>query len=197
MRLILFILGTVLAGNLTAQTAAELQQHRLKYKTDLFNDIKADTSKVDFFPFNASFIITAKVELLENQPVFNFTTSSGMKKPAQKFARISFRYKGKEQVFYAYQLTKLKESAETADHFFIPFKDATTGKTTYAAGRYLDFKTSDINDGHLTIDFNKAYNPYCAFSDGYNCPIPPRENALSIKIEAGERKYLGEIVSRQ
>jgi len=175
----------------SAQTAKESDQHRLQYKTDLYNNIKADTSKVDFFPFKKDFIITATVEMLKDQPVFPMTTSSGMKKEAQKFIKVTFTYKGKSYSLTGYQLTKLKETAEYADHFFIPFKDATTGNTTYAAGRYLDFKAGDIKNGKLLIDFNKAYNPYCAFTDGYNCPIPPKENTLSLSVTAGEKKYKG------
>lgn len=175
----------------SAQTPEQLTQHRLQYKTDLFNNIKADTSKVDFFPFKKQFIITAKVELLKDQPVFKMTTSSGMKKEAQKFVKITFRYKNTIQSLIGYQLIKLKESPEYADHFFIPFTDATTGKRTYSAGRYIDFTTADIKDDTILIDFNKAYNPYCAFTDGYNCPIPPKENTLKFSVNAGEKKYRG------
>jgi uncharacterized protein len=175
----------------SAQTADSLKQHRLQYKTNLYKNIKADTSKVDFFDFKKDLIITATVEILKDQPVFQMTTSSGTKKEAQRFVKVSFTYQGATHTLTGYQLTKLKASAEYADHFFIPFKDETTGKTTYASGRYLDFKAGDIKDGKLEIDFNKAYNPYCAFTDGYNCPIPPKENTLKLAVTAGEKKYLG------
>jgi uncharacterized protein len=175
----------------SAQTPETLQEHRLQYKTALRNNIKADTSKVDFFDFSKDFIITATVEILQDQPTFQMTTSSGTKKEAQKFVKVSFSYKGTLYTLFGYQLTKLKASAEHADHFFIPFKDETTGKTTYASGRYLDFKAGDIKEGKLEIDFNKAYNPYCAFTDGYNCPIPPKENTLELAVTAGEKKYKG------
>jgi uncharacterized protein len=179
----------------SAQTAHALQKHRQQYKADLAKDIKADTSKVRFYPFKKEFIITASVEELEDQPVFPMITSSGMKKDAQEFVKVTFRFKGKSYTLYGYQLSKLKESTEYADHFFIPFKDETTGNTTYAAGRYLDFKAGDITNGKLVIDFNKAYNPYCAFTDGYNCPIPPKENTLKLAVVAGEKKYLGTHIS--
>lgn len=187
----------MLAFAARSQNADSMAVHRLKYKIHLQKDLKADTSKVEFFPFKKSWIVSAKVDLLENEPVFKLTTSSGMKKEAQKLARLSFSYGGITYSFFAYQLVKLKENPELADHFFVPFKDATTGKTSYGAGRYLDFKTGDIQNGRLLIDFNKAYNPYCAFSDGYNCPIPPRENTLKLAVTAGEKKYRGEVVSRE
>jgi uncharacterized protein (DUF1684 family) len=189
MRRLIILLLSISVAHCYAQTPEALQQHRLQYKTDLYNDIKADTSKVDFFPFNKEFIITASAEILKDQPAFQMTTSSGMKKEAQKFVKVTFTYKGTVHTLTGYQLTKLKASPAYADHFFIPFKDETTGETTYGAGRYLDFKAGDIKDGKLVIDFNKAYNPYCAFTDGYNCPIPPKENTLDIAVVAGEKKY--------
>ena len=77
------------------------------------------------------------------------------------------------------------------DHLFVPFKDWTNGEESYGGGRYIDLKTGDITDGKITIDFNKCYNPWCAYSDGYNCPIPPVENHFELKIEAGEKMWTG------
>lgn len=190
----LFLLSVAISAS--AQNAEELNKHRQQYKADLAKDIKADTAKVDFYPFNPELIITATVEELKDQPTFEMITSSGMKKEAQKFVKVTFNYKNENYTLFGYQLTKLKENKELADHFFIPFKDVTTGKTTYASGRYLDFKAGDIKDGKLVIDFNKAYNPYCAFTDGYNCPIPPKENTLKLAVQAGEKKYRGEKLTR-
>jgi uncharacterized protein (DUF1684 family) len=70
---------------------------------------------------------------------------------------------------------------------FVPFRDGTSGVTTYGAGRYLDLEPNE--DGTVTIDFNLAYNPSCVYSDGWSCPIPPPENWLSVPIEAGEKMY--------
>jgi uncharacterized protein len=72
---------------------------------------------------------------------------------------------------------------------FIPFIDEGSGQSSYEGGRYLDFKMSNIVDNKLIIDFNKAYNPYCAFTTGYNCPIPPSENTLPVVITAGEKMF--------
>jgi len=71
--------------------------------------------------------------------------------------------------------------------FFLPFKDATAGKETYAVGRYLD--PQQRPDGKLVVDFNYAYNPYCAYSHGWSCPLTPFENILPLRIEAGEKNY--------
>jgi uncharacterized protein (DUF1684 family) len=71
--------------------------------------------------------------------------------------------------------------------FFLPFRDATSGKETYGAGRYLDLQPND--DGTVTIDFNLAYSPYCAYSDVYSCALPPAGNWLTVSIEAGEKNW--------
>ena len=76
---------------------------------------------------------------------------------------------------------------DTVHGHFIPFRDQTSGATTYGAGRYLDIDLND--DGTITVDFNYAYNPSCVYGEGYSCPIPPLENWLPVPIEAGERMY--------
>ncbi len=75
------------------------------------------------------------------------------------------------------------------DHLFLPFTDLTSGEESYGGGRYIDLETTGIINNRLVIDFNKAYNPYCTYSDGYNCPIPPRENDLPVAIRAGEKAF--------
>ncbi|HNJ28593.1 MAG TPA: DUF1684 domain-containing protein, partial [Ferruginibacter sp.] len=76
------------------------------------------------------------------------------------------------------------------DYLFVPFTDLTTGDESYGSGRYIEFYIQDIQgDGTLQLDFNKAYNPYCAYASGFKCPIPPRENALNVAIKAGEKNF--------
>ncbi|MEI9910512.1 MAG: DUF1684 domain-containing protein [Bacteroidota bacterium] len=79
---------------------------------------------------------------------------------------------------------------EYREQLFLPFTDLTTGEETYTAGRYIDLTFNDIIGDKVVIDFNKAYNPYCAYISGkYNCPIPPKENNLTVAILAGEKNY--------
>jgi uncharacterized protein (DUF1684 family) len=75
---------------------------------------------------------------------------------------------------------------------FLPFNDSSNGDSSYGGGRYIDLDVNHIVNKQITIDFNKAYNPYCAYSDGYRCPVPPQENRLSIEILAGEKLFTGE-----
>jgi len=168
-----------------------IKAYQKKYIADLEAVIKKDTAHIRFYPISPSFKITAQVELLKDQPVFKMTTSSGKTKEAQKYALVKFTYAGKAYQLYAYQLLALKSKAETANLFFIPFMDKTSGNESYGGGRYIDFEIKDIVQNKLVIDFNKAYNPYCAFTTGYNCPVPPRENVLELTVKAGER-YLAE-----
>ncbi|MBP6826735.1 MAG: DUF1684 domain-containing protein, partial [Saprospiraceae bacterium] len=92
-----------------------------------------------------------------------------------------------------YQNIRLLTSQKYFDYLFLPFKDTTNGDTTYGGGRYLDLRLDNIgSDQMMEIDFNKAYNPWCAYSDGYNCPIPPATNHLEMAVEAGEKVFRGE-----
>ena len=81
-------------------------------------------------------------------------------------------------------------ASEDMDELFVPFRDATSGKETYGAGRYLEVE-SPGPDGRVRVDFNAAYNPYCAYNPDWSCPIPPGENWLSVPIRAGEKTFEG------
>jgi uncharacterized protein (DUF1684 family) len=90
-----------------------------------------------------------------------------------------------------YQSQSLLGLDEYKDYLFLPFADDSNEDSTYESGRYLDLRLGDIAGDIIRIDFNKAYNPYCAYvSDKYNCPIPPVENRLPVRLEAGEKRFL-------
>jgi uncharacterized protein (DUF1684 family) len=117
-------------------------------------------------------------------------TSSGVSKQAIRMVLVKFTLHNKTYQLYGYQLAAFLSIAEQKDNFFIPFTDATTGNTSYSGGRYIDFAASDIQPNNtLAIDFNRAYNPYCAFVSGYNCPVPPKENDLPAAVKAGEMAF--------
>lgn len=159
------------------------------YKKDLYQIIKNDTAYVRFYEPDASYRVRATVALLPRQSFFGMNASASQKLKAKRFAKITFTLNDKSYELYAYQLDFLLNSKDHKDDFFIPFTDAGAGTSSYEGGRYLDFKESDIVNNQLVIDFNRAYNPYCAFTTGYNCPIPPRENDLPVEIAAGEKKF--------
>jgi len=124
------------------------------------------------------------------QKPFEMATYSGVTKPYIKYGELLFEIPGKgTQRINVYQSLKALKLPQYKDHLFIPFKDLTSGESTYDGGRYIDIKLSDIKKGIVYLDFNKAYNPWCAYSEGYSCPIPPAENTLNIAIEAGELTF--------
>jgi uncharacterized protein (DUF1684 family) len=191
MKPVLFFLLFIAAIPATAQNNYHdsLIAFQANYKKDLFEIVKGDTAFVRFYEPDAHYRVTARVELFSSQSFFSMSASGNRALKAKRFAKLYFTLNGKPYELFAYQLGFLLDSKDNKDDFFIPFIDEGSGSSSYEGGRYLDFKMSDIVDNKLFIDFNKAYNPYCAFTTGYNCPIPPSENTLSVVIAAGEKKF--------
>ena len=98
----------------------------------------------------------------------------------------SFELNGNGYQLNIYQSHRLRETDEYKNYLFLPFNDLTNGDETYGGGRFIDLEIPD-NDS-IIIDFNKAYNPYCAYNPKYSCPIPPEENDLDVHISAGIKK---------
>ena len=107
-------------------------------------------------------------------------TTDGDRVEFVRAGRIAFLINGQTVT-----LSVLKDLAR--GRYFLPFRDETAGTETYVIGRYLD--PQERPDGALIVDFNYAYNPYCAYSDGWSCPIPPAENEAPVRIAAGERTF--------
>jgi uncharacterized protein (DUF1684 family) len=105
-------------------------------------------------------------------------TSDGLRKPFQPAGTIAIAIEGEAVTLIVYRQPE-------RGRYFLPFRDATTGVETYELGRYLDPQAAP--DGTLTVDFNYAYNPYCAYGEGWSCPIPPTENHLAVPLRAGEK----------
>lgn len=121
----------------------------------------------------------------------DFPTSSGRVKSFQDVGVLMFDIQGIVCTLHVYQNMGLNQIPGYKDHLFLPFTDDTNGETTYGGGRYIDLLRSELEDGRFQLDFNTAYNPWCAYSDGYNCPVPPSENRLPVAIQAGEMMYAG------
>ena len=153
--------------------------------------VKGDDRKaIHFFQPDANFKVVASFEKKENMPWFSMPTSAKKVKIFRVYGVASFAIHDTVVRLNLYQSQNLMSSPEYKEWLFLPFTDATTGKESYDGGRYIDLNTEDIKDGKVVIDFNKAYNPLCAYvSDVYSCPIPPKENHLSISVRAGEMMY--------
>ena len=152
-----------------------------------------DTGYIRFFPIDQHYRVLASIHLAAKQDEFEMTTHNGKKQQYRHYAIAQFNLKGKTYQLHLYQSIRLLKEQTQQQHLFLPFNDLTNYESTYAGGRYLDLSTDDIHKGTLVIDFNKCYNPYCAFKEGYSCPIPPVENRLNIRIEAGEQLFAGKV----
>lgn len=149
-----------------------------------------DRQQLHFFEPDEKFRVLARFERSGSNQWFEMPTSGRIKKRYRVYGVLSFTVKDTLVKMNIYQSQGLMGTDQYKDYLFLPFTDATTGIETYASGRYIDLLTSDIQNGQVVIDFNKAYNPYCAYVEGvYNCPIPPRENHLPVAIRAGEKTY--------
>ena len=143
-----------------------------------------------FFPADESYRVKAKFEKAKNPQWFQLESSGKEKKTYRVYGTLSFTLNNTPVKLNLYQSQSLMQDPEFKDYLLLPFTDGTSGNETYQSGRYLDFKTSDIKNNTLVLDFNKAYNPYCAYeADKYNCPMPPKENAIPIEIKAGEKNF--------
>jgi uncharacterized protein (DUF1684 family) len=158
---------------------------------DAHSPLKAkDIGHLAFYQPDSNYRVTATVQLTPGSKPFEIATHSGKSKPYRKYGVATFRLKGKKCTLAIYQGLDLIKKPELKDYLFIPFNDLTNYETTYAGGRYLDLRIGDIRQGRVVVDFNKAYNPYCAFAEGYACPIPLDENKLQVRIEAGEQLFV-------
>lgn len=140
----------------------------------------------DFFPIDTNFRIVATLIPFKDQPIIRFKTSGTLLPEYRKYGELQFVINGQPFHLNVYQSLSLIKKEEYKDHLFLPFTDATTDEETYGAGRYIDINLPKEDDT-LLLDFNKAYNPYCAYSNNYACPLVPAENDISIKILAGVR----------
>ncbi len=174
--------------NRISKTRMEKDQH-FKYAdpSPLTNDQKEDFESLNYFPVNKQFRVTAEVERLSGNDTFTMAYKNGKDRRYIRYAKLSFNLKGQDCELYAYRNVDPDQKGGE-NPLFIPFYDETNGTKTYGGGRYLDIKTEKLSDT-LKLDFNKAYNPYCAYNERYACPIPPKENKLAIGIPAGEKDF--------
>ena len=137
-----------------------------------------------YFPPDRKYEVDAKLVVLPDPEKLEIPTTRNLIKTFYKYAAIEFEIDGEKQ-----ELTALKSALEGdgSEGLFIAFKDTTTGRETYGAGRYLQI--DDPASESFVLDFNRAFNPLCNYSDAYNCTLPPRENHLKVAINAGEKTY--------
>jgi len=142
---------------------------------------------LDFFPADPDYFIKAKFVLNPDPEAFEMETTTERRPIYVKYGEAHFELNGEKIVLEIYQSDKAKNMEEFREYLFLPFKDLTNGEETYGGGRYIDLKIPQGDE--IMIDFNKSYNPYCAYNDRYSCPVPPEANHLNIRILAGVKAY--------
>ncbi len=151
-----------------------------------------DKKNLQFYKPNKAYHVMAAFTPAVSSEWINFKTSGTKNKIFKLYGTLSFTLENKHCRLNIYQSQELQLTPDYKDYLFLPFTDLTTGKETYASGRYIDLLSTDIKNRVVAVDFNKAYNPYCAYVSGvYNCPIPPKENALPVAIKTGEKSFKG------
>lgn len=150
------------------------------YKQDRMNFIKHD-----FFPVKDEYRVQALLTKVNSSDTIAFPTTSGETKLYTEYAEAIFEIRDTLHKLMIYRSLALMNTEKYKNHLFLPFRDLTNDESSYAGGRYIDLQVTDKD--YLWVDFNQAYNPYCAYSEEYNCPIVPNSNFVNTKIEAGVR----------
>jgi uncharacterized protein (DUF1684 family) len=145
----------------------------------LSSEQKQAFNGLDYYPENSALFFEKHVERAKDQQSVQMQTNTGEWRQYQKHGTFRFHVNGDEAELTVY--------TSGDDDYFVPFADATNGKETYGAGRYMEIHP--LGGDRFLVDFNLAYNPWCAYSPYYSCPIPPAENRLDVPIEAGEKNF--------
>ena len=147
---------------------------------------KAAFHGLHYFPPNEQFKFSGPIERLRETIVDTIlTTHSNDLRPALRYGYFNFEHEGQQHRLLVYKF--IRKNPALSRQLFLGFTDETTEKETYSAGRYIDL--IENNQNYYTIDFNTAYNPFCAYNEDYACPIPPMENHLPFAVRAGEKDF--------
>jgi hypothetical protein len=174
----------------------ELKEYREKkdkmFKTSIESPLdkkeKKEFKELFYYEPNLTFKVEAQIERFLLKEMIKINTSTNVPRTYLKYAKVKFNIR--EQSYEMVLLKPVKgldAMVSGSQLLFLPFTDETSGRETYGAGRYLDFE--EPKGDKIILDFNYAYNPYCAYNSVYDCPIPPAENNLPIAVLAGEKNY--------
>ncbi|SKB65885.1 hypothetical protein SAMN05660776_2334 [Salegentibacter holothuriorum] len=156
-------------------------------RTPLSKKDLAEFKNLDFFEIDSAFKVKAQFLRTPAEAPFRMQTTTNRKPVYVKYGELYFSIKEKDFKLDVYQNQELISDPEYFNYLFLPFTDLTNGETTYSGGRYLDLRIPEGDS--IFINFNKAYNPYCAYNGDYSCPIVPAENNLEIAITAGVKNF--------
>jgi uncharacterized protein len=156
-------------------------------KTPLTKEDFIIFKQLEFFPIDSFYRVNAKFIRTPDELPFPMKTTTSRMPIYVKFGEAYFEIHKVKCKLNIYQNQDLVKKEGYQDYLFLPFTDATNGDETYGGGRFIDLKIPAGDT--LIIDFNKAYNPYCAYNHKYSCPIPPSENNLTVDIKAGVKNF--------
>jgi uncharacterized protein (DUF1684 family) len=160
---------------------------KIKESSPLSEKDRAKFKGLDYYAPNADFYVVAKLTRTDSDKPFAMQTSTARKALYRRYGILTFTLDGKPMTLNVYQSAEPMQDPKYKNNLFLPFTDMTSGKETYGGGRYLDLQIP-VGD-KIILDFNKAYNPYCAYSKDYSCPVPPAANNLKVAVRAGVRKF--------
>jgi len=174
------------AAELRHDRAARDESFRTHPDSPLPRAARAAFRGLDYFDPDPAWRYGGAVTPYANPDRFNVVTTAGETRPAERWGYVTFDHDGRVLTLQVYRLLDQQNRTDGAG-LFLPFKDATTGTVTYAAGRYVDLEGTE--GGPFTLDFNRAYNPSCAYGEPerFQCPVTPAENTLPVAVAAGER----------
>lgn len=168
------------------ETLREEKDHYMRTAPDSpFSDSSALFTGLHYYPVNPAYRINARLTPIDQKKAVTLPTSDEKQKSYLEYAYAEFELGGVKNKLL---ILEIMDSGPYRGTLFLAFADQTSAKETYGAGRYLDIKKVP-GSSSITLDFNEAYNPYCAYNDNFSCPFPPQENILNIAIEAGEKTY--------
>jgi uncharacterized protein (DUF1684 family) len=162
--------------------------------TPLTPEQQASFKGLKYFEPDVKYRVGGILKKARKLEVILMKTSTDRVPAYERYGEVTFELDGKELKLAVYRNKKMLDLSQDTNMLFIPFRDMTSGSETYGGGRYIDCEIPVAGD-IIDLDFNKAYNPYCAYNHKYSCVIPPEENRLPVKIKAGEKVYEEEIVS--
>ena len=145
---------------------------------------------LDFFEVDSAYIVKAKLTRTPDSTYFEMPTTTDRMSKERVFGIVNFKIKDQDFELKIYESEDLLEEEGPIDYLFLPFLDLTNGGSTYGGGRYIEVPINNKKtDTSITIDFNTAFNPYCAYNEKYSCPIVPRANFLNTEIKAGVKAF--------
>lgn len=162
-------------------------QYKDKSHSPLTKKDRRKFKKHAFYKINKNYLVKAKFKRTPLEKEFKMKTTTDRLPVYRKYAIVYFKLNDEEYQLSVYQSSSSLNSEKYKHHLFLLFNDKTNGHGSYYGGRYIDLLIPEGDT--IDIDFNKSYNPYCHYNNKYSCPIPPSENYLDIKVEAGIKSY--------